>query len=236
MTSRVSAGRAGTVTAVTANAEQPVTTDAPTRRGAGRPRRLAADDEERQIFEAALAVLRRNDYQDVTVADILTEAGMSTRSFYRHFGSKDELICALYRRDAARAVERLEAKVATAADPREAFEVWVDEILSFGFEPARASRVSLLGSASVLRAEGVADEAARAGELLTRSLVDILQRGHAEQVFATPDPVTDAVMVQAIVWAAAGLARSSATHRSRADARRAVLSFCFRALGVGTTA
>jgi AcrR family transcriptional regulator len=41
------------------------------------------------------------------VADILNEADLSTRSFYRHFASKDQLLCALFRREAEAAAARL---------------------------------------------------------------------------------------------------------------------------------
>ena len=68
---------------------------------AGRPRRV------RGRGRAAAAVRRgpggdgANGYQDAAVADILTEAGLWTRrSSYRHFESRDQLLCALYRREA----------------------------------------------------------------------------------------------------------------------------------------
>ena len=47
----------------------------------GRPRRYGPDEELRLLFDAAIEVMRRNEYGEVTVAEILTEAGVSTRSF-----------------------------------------------------------------------------------------------------------------------------------------------------------
>ncbi|MGA7416454.1 MAG: helix-turn-helix domain-containing protein [Acidimicrobiales bacterium] len=67
---------------------------------AGRPRRFEEADELRLLLDAGLVVMERNGYQDAAVADILAEADLSTRSFYRHFESKDQLLCALYRREA----------------------------------------------------------------------------------------------------------------------------------------
>src|ERR1700761_6713038 len=87
------------------------------RPGAGRPRRFEPADELRLLFDAALVVMQRNGYADVAVADILAEAGLSTRSFYRHFESKDQLLCALYRHEAEGAADRLTAKVSAAATP-----------------------------------------------------------------------------------------------------------------------
>src|ERR1700691_6561576 len=102
---------------------------APTPR-AGRPRRFEAEDELRLLLDAALVVMERNGYADAAVADILREADLSTRSFYRHFESKDQLLCALCRREAERASARLAAKVEAGEDPRAALDAWVDEILS----------------------------------------------------------------------------------------------------------
>jgi AcrR family transcriptional regulator len=196
----------------------------------GRPRRYEAAEEIELIFTAAFEVMRRNDYQEVTVADILTEAGMSTRSFYRHFGSKDELLCAMYRRDAERAAERLTARVEHATSPREALETWVDEILSFGFNRARARRAAVLGSPGAMRAQGSSDEARHAGALLTAPLVSILDRGRKDGTFPLVDPKSDARMITAFTLDAAGLS-AAGVRQTYAEARRAVLSFTVRALG-----
>ena len=73
----------------------------------GRPRRFEAEDELRILLDAAFVVMERNGYADAAVADILREADLSTRSFYRHFESKDQLLCALFRREAEAAAARL---------------------------------------------------------------------------------------------------------------------------------
>ena len=125
---------------------------------AGRPRRFEAEDELRILLDAALAVMERNGYVDAAVADILREADLSTRSFYRHFESKDQLLCALYRREAEAAAARLHAKVDAASDPRAALDAWIDEILSFGHHRTKAARVAVLGSPGAMRAEGYAEE------------------------------------------------------------------------------
>jgi AcrR family transcriptional regulator len=197
----------------------------------GRPRRFSADEEIERIFTAAFEVLRRNDYQDVTVADILTEAGMSTRSFYRHFSAKDQLVCALYRRDADRAAARLEQRVRAAGNPRAALEAWTDEILSFGQSSAKAHRVATLGSWAAARAEGSEAEGRRAMQSLVAPLRKVLDAGLADGSFPLASPARDARMISAVVCDAAGLAIPGPARRPLADARSSVLSFCLRALG-----
>ena len=50
----------------------------------------------------------------VTIADVVREAGVSKRTFYEHFGSKEECFLALYRAVSASALTTL--KTAVAAD------------------------------------------------------------------------------------------------------------------------
>ena len=147
---------------------------------AGRPRRFESDDELRILLDAALVVMERNGYVDAAVADILREADLSTRSFYRHFESKDQLLCALFRREADAAAARLRAKVDAAASPRAALHAWIDEILSFGHHRVKAARVSVLGSPGAMKAEGYVDEMRHASEVLTAPLEALLRDGAAD--------------------------------------------------------
>jgi AcrR family transcriptional regulator len=199
---------------------------------AGRPRRFEAEEELRLLLDAALVVMERNGYQEAAVADILSEAGLSTRSFYRHFESKDQLLCALFRRETEGAAARLNAKVAAAGDPRSGLEAWIAEILSFGHHHVKASRVSVLGSPAAMRAEGYAGEMRHASKLLLEPLEALLASGAADGSFPRADPAADAPLIQSVVWAAAGLNPTRDIPTSSAEASRQVRSFCERALGV----
>ena len=208
---------------------------APATRG-GRPRRFETEDELRILLNAALVVMERNGYTDAAVADILREADLSTRSFYRHFESKDQLLCALFRREADAAAARLRAKVAAAANPREALDTWIDEILSFGHDRVKAARVSVLGSLGAMKGEGYAREMRHASEVLTAPLEALLCDGAADGSFPLADPAADAPLIQSVVWAAAGLHPARGKPSSRAEAARQARSFCGRALGVTSEA
>ena len=156
---------------------------------------------------------------------------LSTRSFYRHFESKDQLLCALFRREAEAAAARLNAKVDAAPDPRAALDAWIDEILSFGHHRTKAARVSVLGSPGAMKAEGYADEMRHASKLLLAPLEALLADGAADGSFPLADPAADAPLIQSVVWAAAGLNPTRDMPSSRAEASRQVRSFCERALG-----
>jgi len=198
---------------------------------AGRPRRFEADEELRILLDAALIVMERNGYADATVADILRQADVSTRSFYRHFDTKDQLLCALFRRDAEAAAARLNAKVEEAATPRAKLDAWIDEILSFGRHARKASRVMVLGSPAAMKADGYAEEMHHAAKLLLAPLEASLAEGAADGSFPLANPAADAPLVQSVVWTAAGLNAGRMTPPSTAVAQH-VRSFCERALGL----
>lgn len=200
----------------------------------GRPRRFESEDELRLLLNAALAVMERNGYADATVADILREANLSTRSFYRNFESKDQLLCALYRREAEAAAARLRAKVGAAPSPQAALDAWIDEIVSLGHHRAKAARVRVLTSPGAMRAEGYAEETRRAATLLMEPLEALLAAGTTDGSFPLADPPADAPLIRSVVWAAAGLTPSRDVPTSRAEVVRRVRSFCARALGAPT--
>jgi AcrR family transcriptional regulator len=154
----------------------------------GRPRRFESDDELRILLDAALVVMERNGYVDANVAEILRQANLSTRSFYRHFDSKDQLLCALYRREAQTAAARLSAEVDAAGTPRAALEVWIDEILTLGHDRAKAARLKVLTSRGALRADGYAEATREAAQLLMAPLERILAAGVADGSFPLADP------------------------------------------------
>lgn len=178
------------------------------------------------ILDAAYAALRDHG-QEFTVANILTAAGVSTRSFYRHFESKDSLLCAMYRRDAEWVALRLTKRLADADSPVEAVEWWIDEIFSFVGDKARAERVAVLGSITGRRVHDIDIEAARARQSLIDPLRAAVESGVAAGVFASRQPALDAELVAAAVMYAAGL---SAPFVARSHDRSAVTVFCMRSL------
>jgi AcrR family transcriptional regulator len=63
----------------------------PEKRPRGRPS-LDEHEQRRRLIDAAWRVFEEASEDRVTVADIVSEAGMSSRSFYQHFSSKEDLI------------------------------------------------------------------------------------------------------------------------------------------------
>ena len=198
------------------------------KRPVGRPRQFDDDAERRLIFDAAYIALRDRSH-DFTVADILAVAGVSTRSFYRHFESKDALLCAMYRRDAEWAAERLNKRLADVTSPVEAVTWWIAEIFGLVRNARRAERVAVLGSITGSRTDGAEVVAVEARQMLIEPLCAAIRAGAETGEFTIGDPISVADLVAAAVLHAAGLA---VPHRNPdVHDQATTTAFCLAALG-----
>src|SRR3954449_11490774 len=84
-------------------------------------------DEKQRIMRTAYELIQRDGSKETSVHDVLRETGLSTRAFYRHFHSKDELVLEMYRVDCDRMTALLDAAVAAASTPLAALEAWIDQ-------------------------------------------------------------------------------------------------------------
>lgn len=125
--SRTSTGAATTATV-------PVTPSGSRRRGPAPP---PAAIEQAALFDAARALMRspRPDGATFTLAELLERADLGTRSFYRHYESKDAFLLALWVRETDHAVATLRARVAAADGGRAAIDAWIDDRLDRLFDP-----------------------------------------------------------------------------------------------------
>lgn len=157
-------------------------------------------DERARILQAAYALIGQPRATPVSVQDILDEADLSTRAFYRHFRSKDELILAMYRTAAEGAAAELFAAVAAAPDPVEALRTWIERSLAVAYEPRRAKQAAVLTSAEARAAAGF-DQAEHASEAIRRArLTEIIRAGREEGVFPdVTDPELDARAVAGVL-------------------------------------
>jgi len=112
-------------------------TEAPRR---GRPRRFSSHTERQLLLDAAVRVMSENGYDGTSVNDVLEEAGLSTRAFYRQFDSKQALLTALIERERDRVAFHLEKAAKSADDPLAAVEAWIDAFLDLLYNPEIARR------------------------------------------------------------------------------------------------
>lgn len=188
-------------------------------------------DDRQGIIDAAYGCLFEPHSGPIPVAAILDRAGLSTRAFYRHFSSKDELFLAMLQQEADALTARLD-RVAdeTSADPVQQLTEWVEAMFVLARDPQLRMHLTVIDSDEVRAAKGYRETRERLHADRERSLQRILQRGRDDGTFPLTKPGPDAVAISAIVsreLTISGPGTEEDLERSRAR----VLDFALRALG-----
>ena len=197
----------------------------------GPPRNYAPDDERRMMIEAAYRILSATDSGTASVAEILAEAGLSNRAFYRHFRSKDELFMAMFEAESRRFQAELERRVAKASGPGEALLICIEQILAISFDARRQRRAGVMWSPEMTSAAGYA-EAHHENFLRQRDeLSRILAQGAQGGVFSHTDPASDAEMILDLLYRFIMRRRDGMEDLDLEQARLHVSDFVSRAVG-----
>ena len=163
-------------------------------RATGRAREKSAGEVE-AMLAAAEVVLAERGYAGLRVDDVLAEAGLSTRAFYRHFQGKSELFLAVFDREMHRADERLRAKVEADGDPEAQVRAWIEATLALAYEPRLARRTRLFLAERHTVASEFPVEVARCVRLLLAPLEDAISAGRDAGMFPGADPAADALAI-----------------------------------------
>lgn len=182
-------------------------------------------------MRAAYDLIQRNGSKETSVHDVLRETGFSTRAFYRHFRSKDELVLEMYRVDSDRVTAALAAAVASAPTALAALEAWVDQSLAVVYDARRLRRAVVLSSPEVAGAEGYTEALLAGLDAQRAPLVALLREGKRSGVFPNASSEADAFAIQAVVGAHVRNRLLRADGLTRAEARAHTLALFRRALG-----
>jgi AcrR family transcriptional regulator len=87
---------------------------------AARQRAISRGD---KFISAAAELLRTTGKPDFTVQEVVDRSGMSLRSFYHHFATKDDLLLALVEETVRRYIDALRPDVDAADDPVDKLEI-----------------------------------------------------------------------------------------------------------------
>jgi len=174
-------------------------------------------------------VLQRSGGEEATVADILDESGLSTRAFYRHFETKEDVIRALYRRDSESFGKHLRRRIA-GAPPRKGLELWMNEALGLAYDRRRAERVSALSSPMVQRVVAGSEEQRLGLGMLMQPLRDVIVAGLANGDFPAAQPDRDVLTIGAMAFDVVAWARTGRMTLTRRQAVDHLLRFALPAL------
>ncbi|WP_371541628.1 TetR/AcrR family transcriptional regulator [Streptomyces sp. NBC_00554] len=198
--------------------------DAAVERALDARQREAAEDVER-ILAAAVAVMERAAPAEPRVSDIVVEAGISNKAFYRYFGGKDDLVLAVMERGIGIVRSYLEHQMAKEEDPAGKVARWIRGSLA-QLSDARLARVSRAVSAELIASADLRV----AEEEITRPLRDLLLDPVAE--LGSADPRRDADAVFAAVFGTMRRLQALDVRPGHDDAEHLV-GFCLNALGPG---
>ena len=136
------------------------------------------------IMDAAYSCLSEPHSGPIPVAAILERAGVSTRAFYRHFESKDELFLAMLRQESDALAGRLDRIVDEApGTPVDQLKQWIGQMFGLARDPRLRMHLTVLDSDEVRTAKGYRETRERAHADRERSLVEILQAAVATDRF-----------------------------------------------------
>ncbi len=198
------------------------------------PRRARYEREVELLVSSALRVMRRRGYAAATVADVLGEADLSTRAFYRHFHSKEELFLAVFERDSAESSRRMQKRLEALPGPRARLLGWIDEVLSLAYDRSRARRTrTFANEASGLRSANPSGFVA-IQRAVYEPLVAVLEEGRADGTFAAAHPEDDARSIHAVAWILIEAQLGGGGPPDLESARAHVLRFCLPALGIAS--
>jgi AcrR family transcriptional regulator len=156
------------------------------------------DPERQRILEATWTVLARSGFEGFKVQLVLREAGVSARTFYRHFADKDALFLAVTGEEMSRAAPRIRAAVERAQNPVDRVAAWIRSVIGAAGDPKRAARTRLFVSLQTINRR-FPGEVATGTESLYESLLETIAAGKEAGIFPWADPARDAVLIHVLV-------------------------------------
>lgn len=147
-----------------------------------------------RLLEGMAHSVAAKGYADTTVADIVREAGVSKRSFYECFASKDECLIALYVAASHGALKVLKESI----DPRRDWKTQVEHALG-AYLACLASNPALLRTLFI-EILGLGDQGLQVRRRMNQELADfVVQVVHAGHPYTPQDAARNATMAMAVV-------------------------------------
>jgi AcrR family transcriptional regulator len=146
----------------------------------GIPANIVVEHQRLRLIAAMGEALAEHGYAGVTTTHVSERAGVSTSTFYKHFGNLWDCVLAAYVTTADRLCERIEAACSAAEPPLSKLAVGIEAGL--GFVAAEPAAAQLICAPAPLEATAIA--AAR--RLLIARLAGMLRRGRGGETGEAP--------------------------------------------------
>lgn len=154
-----------------------------------------------RIVLAAARLMSRDAELEPNMRELLKEAGISTRAFYRHFPSKSALILVVVEEIYNEMVDAIQGKVLSAPGAEARLRAWIAAALDYAVDPdlATRGRALVVHQAQLSREYSAVYE--EVGRALNAQVAAIVEQGIAEGAFRTPRPHCDARLIVALTIA-----------------------------------
>ena len=191
-----------------------------------------AETERDRLLAAAMQVLERSGWWGFKVESVLRQANLSTRSFYRHFEKKNDLLLALLEVELGRAAIALRKRTAAADSPADKVRAYIAATIDMAYREDLVKPSSLFASHWRELLPEYPEAINRCTERLIAPLAEAIEAGTAGSDFTSSDPLADA---RAIFYLVAGITADQATlggATPREEIEHMVLPFIGRAIGL----
>jgi AcrR family transcriptional regulator len=180
------------------------------------PPSLTARVVENGILAAAMKVFAKRGFAATRVEDVLDEAGVARRTFYRYFTSKEDVLAAVYELATTELVRALDDASDAGVDALADVRAGVDLYLDFHVENA--------GLLRVLLEQSVRSDSPLAGHRrrFRAHVLKVLVRAAEARGVAPLDGFTYVALVSALEGVALELLEGAASERDVARAKKAI--------------
>lgn len=185
-----------------------------------------------RLVDAAWHVLARTGFEGFKVASVIRATGVSTRTFYRCFSSKDDLFVELLADESRRASERISRIVAAETDPHAKVSAWISAIMSAATMPDLLPRARLFTNLGD-RIDGHPELFSELRSRLLPPLADAISEGCAAGTMTSADPLADAATINWLCRAAIADIVRGRCDEDAATVISQVQGLCLRALRPG---
>ena len=190
------------------------------------------DTERLQLMAAAEQVLARGGWWGFKLGSVLRQARLSTRSFYRHFDGKDDLLSALLEGELLAIAEYLTLLGENASCPVEKVRLYIEALIDLAFDQRIIKPASMFAVhwRKLLPEHGAIVQ--RCSDALTAPLADALDEGRRAGVLVCADPAAEATAIFFLISSTVFDRPNVPEQDFRQTAERAILPFIARALKV----
>ena len=189
-------------------------------------------DERAQLLEAAHQVLDRSGWWGFKVESVLKQANLSTRSFYRHFDKKSDLLLALLEKELGGAAVHLRRVTAAQDNPSDRIRAYIAADIDMAYLEELAKPSSLFASHWRELLPEYPEAFERCLDKMMEPLIEAIEEGVADGTINSPDPKADAIAIFHLVSTLTADQATLSAATPREEIEHIVLPFIERAIGL----